>query len=205
MLVMRLSLLRHGTTDVTRSQLCGRTLGIPLNGRGHAEAQALAKRLVKPNLLFTSPIQRALETAGAIGNQHGITPVIASAFTEFDFGEWTGSSFESLHRDPRWREFNDHRQVTRAPGGESMSDVLARAVAAIGEFATLYPGVENIAIVSHGDVIRSLLIHAAETTLDAYWRFTVDPASITELEWYSPTSARILRANDTGHLENLVP
>ena len=187
-----------------QSHLCGRTPGIPLNAAGLAEARALAKRLPRPDLLFTSPIQRALETAGIIGDEHALTPVVCAALTEFDFGAWTGRSFESLNDEPLWQEFNRHRQATPAPGGESMSDVLARAMAAVNEFAALYPGRENIAIVSHGDVIRSLLVHAARTSLDSYWRFAVDPASITELEWYSPVGARILRANDTAHLERRV-
>ena len=186
-----------------RSDLCGQTPGIPLNARGIDEARALATRLRRPDILIASPIERALETAQILGEALGVSPVISAAFIEFDFGEWTGRSFDSLREDPLWAEFNRDRETGRAPGGESMAEVLERAMAAVNEFPALYPDCENIAIVSHGDVIRSLLVHAAQTSLNAYWRFTVEPASITQMEWYSPTSARILRVNDTAHLERV--
>jgi broad specificity phosphatase PhoE len=178
-----------------RSELCGRTPGIPLSALGVEQAKALASRLPRPEILISSPLQRALETARIVGDRHDLTPVISAAFTEFDFGEWTGRSIESLHHEPLWKEFNSARETTRAPGGESMAEVLARSVAAVDDLASVYPGVSTIAIVSHGDVIRSLLLHAVQASLNSYWRFTVDPASISELEWFSATSARIVRAN----------
>ncbi len=178
-----------------QQKLCGHTPGIPLSALGVREARALALRLPRPEILISSPIQRALETARIIGDQHGLAPIVSAAFAEFDFGEWTGRSFESLHNEPLWNEFNSARETTRAPGGESMAEVLARSVAAVDDLASLYPDVETIAIVSHGDVIRSLLLHAVQASLNSYWRFTVDPASISELEWFSATSARIVRAN----------
>ncbi len=184
-----------------RSHLCGRTAGIPLDPSGRDEAQRLATRMRRPDVLLTSPVERACETAQTIGGHHGLQPIAFSAFTEFDFGAWTGRSFESLQAEPLWGEFNQHRTATRAPGGESMAEVQARALAGVNDLGVVYPGCLTIAIVSHGDVIRALLVHAAQTALDSYWRFTVDPASITELDWHSETSARIVRANDTAHLE----
>ncbi len=183
------------------SHLCGRKPGIPLSVRGVVEAQALANRLKKPDLLISSPVERALETARIIGEKHGLVPIIVPEFAEFDFGDWTGRSFESLHDDPLWEEFNRDRITTCPPGGESMTEVLDRAVRAVDNLVFFRR--EFVAVISHGDVIRALLVHAAQTSLNSYWRFTVNPASITELDWSSESNIRILRANDTAHLENL--
>ncbi len=197
----RLLLIRHGATDVMTTHLAGRTSGIPLNEAGRAQAQALAKRLVKPDALITSPIQRARETAQIVGDRHGIAPQVRDSFVEFEFGEWTGRTFEELRSDARWQEFNRLRDSVVAPGGESMLDVQRRALAGLEEFrGEAYSG-KTIAIVSHGDVIRSLLLQAAGSSVANYWRFTVGAASISELGMEGGAD-RIIRVNDCAHLES---
>jgi probable phosphoglycerate mutase len=197
----RFLLIRHGVTDVMTTHLAGRQSGIPLNRFGIAQATALAERLAKPDVLVTSPIQRARDTARIIGDRHGLTARLDNHFAEFEFGEWTGRSFESLQGDPRWLEFNRSRESASAPGGESMMDVQRRSVAGIVQLLGGYHG-KTVAIVSHGDVIRSLLLHAAASSIGNYWRFTVEAASISELG-NDGGAERILRVNDCAHLEHL--
>lgn len=197
----RFLLIRHGATDVISTHLAGRLSGIPLNGLGRTQAEALANRLARPDVLITSPIQRARETAQIIGDRHDLIGRVCSDFAEFEVGEWTGLTFEKLRSDPRWQEFNRSRESTRAPGGESMLDVQRRSIAGIEGLVAEYDG-RTVAVVSHGDVIRSLLLHAAVSSIANYWRFTVDPASISELGW-DGGAARILRVNDCAHLEHL--
>lgn len=198
----RVLLLRHGATDVMLTHLAGRTAGIPLNAAGRAQADALAQRIGPVAAIYTSPIDRAMETAAAMALQQRQTPITIDGFAEFDFGEWTGASFESLPNDPRWLEFNHARECMRAPGGESMSEVQQRALDALRSLVRKHDR-QRIAIISHGDVIRALLIYVSGTTIRNYWRFTVDAASITELAWGSEGDERIIRMNDCAHLEHL--
>lgn len=198
-------LLRHGATDLMRSHLAGRLGGVSLNALGRAQASALAARIAMPDVLLTSPVQRAQETAEIIGKRHGIGVAVEEEITEFDFGSWTGRTFEDLSDDGTWRAFNHSRETARAPGGESMADVQKRAVRALARIAGAldkHPAGKTAAIVSHGDVIRAILLHVAAAPLQNYWRFTVDAASISELSWEGAGSERIIRVNDCAHLEH---
>ncbi len=200
----RIFLLRHGQTDVMLTHLAGRLPGIALNRAGRDQAEALADRIAPPDVLITSPVQRARETAAIVGARHGLEATVIEGFAEFDFGDWTGRTFEELQGDPRWDAFNRSRATRSAPGGESMADVQRRALKALGKLTVDGDG-QTIAIVSHGDVIRALLLHAAGSSLQNYWRFTVDAASITELSLAGEGSERIIRMNDRAHLERLGP
>jgi probable phosphoglycerate mutase len=185
-----------------KTHLAGRIPNVPLNALGRMQAESLAERLPRVDALYSSPIQRAVETAGAIGIRQGMEARILEEVAEFEFGAWTGLEFEQLKNDPRWHEFNYARDLARAPGGESMSEVQQRAVDAMRKAARKHDG-ETVAVVTHGDVIRALILYAAGTTIRNYWRFTVGAASITELAWGAESDERIIRINDCAHLEGI--
>ena len=199
----RIFLLRHGETAIMRTHLAGRTPRVPLNHYGRLQAAALAKRLNNLDAIVTSPVQRAVETATIIGRIHGLIPTLSNEFSEFDFGAWTGMTFADLRDVPAWQDFNHSREITAPPGGEAMADVQQRALAGLLPLIQEKYDGQTVAIVSHGDVIRALLIHAAKTGIDQYWRFTVDAASITELACHPDGIERIVRMNDCAHLEAL--
>ena len=201
-LMTRFFLIRHGSTDLMTRILCGRTPGIPLNAAGREQATALAGRLDRVNAVVTSPVQRARETADILAAPQFLTASPNDAFSEFLFGDWTGKSFEELHVNPLWEQFNQHRDRISAPGGESMLDVQTRAIAGLASIATQLDN-QTVAIVSHADVIRAVLLWAAASAICNYARFTVDPASLSELLWDGRSSPRLLRANDCAHLERL--
>ena len=79
----RLLLIRHGTTDAVGQRLVGRLPGIPLNAKGRAEVAALGARLAGAALaaVYSSPLERALETASAIAAPHGLEPVLRETLT----------------------------------------------------------------------------------------------------------------------------
>lgn len=164
-----------------------------MSEHGRAQAAALEERLrgCRFAAIHTSPVQRARETAEAIARGRAVA--VADALDELDFGSWTGKSFAILADEPAWGDWNSRRAVARAPGGESMAQATARAVAHVEAVARAHDEAA-VALVTHGDIIRGVLAHYLGLSLDRLLSFDVDPASISRLavgEW----GGRVLSIN----------
>jgi probable phosphomutase (TIGR03848 family) len=181
--MITLLLVRHAMCDPVGRLLAGRAPGVHLNAEGRAQAERLAERLGGLELdgIYTSPLERALETAEPIARRTGCSVEPLAAFTELEFGAWTGCTLAELDGDPVWRRFNAQRSVARPPGGESMLEVQARAVAGLEALRRRHPDGRAL-VVSHGDVIRSVVAHLAGIPLDLFQRLEISPASVTVVE-----------------------
>jgi probable phosphoglycerate mutase len=160
--------------------LAGRTPGIHLNEAGCEEARILATRLGRLPIaaLYSSPLERALETAEPLAQSLGLTVQAAPGLTELDFGEWTGRTLRELAPLALWQQFNTQRSATRIPGGELMSEVVARARRELEGMEEEHRGA-IVAAVTHGDVIRGLLAEFLGLSLDQLQRLEVAPASVS--------------------------
>jgi broad specificity phosphatase PhoE len=177
-------LIRHGATDAIGHVLSGRTPGVHLNADGRKQAQGLGKMLKDRYPLkgiLASPLERAVETAQPIADAQGLTLSVDESFIEFDFGAWTGLHFSELDSRPEWREYNRYRSLYSAPEGESLADVQRRAWKRIQTLCPSFGG-EMLAIVSHADVIRAVLLFALGMPLDNVLRLAIPLASVTELQ-----------------------
>jgi broad specificity phosphatase PhoE len=172
--------VRHAAHDELGIRLSGRTSTVRLNSTGVDQARSLARYFAHQpvNDIFTSPLDRSLLTAEEIARRCGRPVQIEEALNEIDFGDWSGRTFESLDCEPLWRQWNELRDVTRAPGGECMQDVQARILRWLER---IDDGRTAIVAVSHADVIKATVAIALGLPADSYWRFDVDPASITTL------------------------
>ena len=189
-------LVRHAAHDRVGTVLCGRMPRVRLGEVGKAQARRLSERFAHETIacIRTSPLERAVETAEPIAARIGEPVEICEAITEIDFGAWSGMSFEALEQDPRWNAWNSARSVNRAPEGETMLEAQGRIVKTLEELREHYPG-KSVILVSHGDVIKSALLHHLGMPLDAYARFEIEPASISTLvvgDWGS----KVLRLNE---------
>ncbi|HYC31470.1 MAG TPA: histidine phosphatase family protein [Gemmatimonadales bacterium] len=193
---MVLLLIRHGTVDSVGRSIAGRVPGVHLNAEGAAQAARLAECLARLPVvsLSSSPLERALETAGPIGRALGLPVRPAPGLVELDYGEWTGRSLAELASDPRWVSFNQHRERTRIPGGETMSEVVERASVAVEEIR-LASGAGTTAAVTHGDVIRGLLARWLGMSLDHLFRLEVDPGSVSAVELAGGAHPRVRTVN----------
>jgi probable phosphoglycerate mutase len=191
-------LIRHGANDFLGAAIAGWAPGVSLNVQGREQAERLAWKLLGRGIthIYSSPLERALETAAPIARELGLKVEVRDAFGEVRFGEWTGKRFEELARDPRWKLFNSYRSGTRPPGGELMVESQARIV---GELESLRArhGQETVAVVSHSDIIRAALIHYAGIPTDLYSRIEISPASFSVLE-LNDWGPRILKINETA-------
>jgi broad specificity phosphatase PhoE len=177
--VVNFFLIRHASTD-SPGVLNGRAAGVHLSSRGRLEALELARRLesIKIDAVWSSPLERAGETANPIAAKAGLRVLYSENLNEVNYGEWTGQSFESLASDPRWRNFNLLRGVTRIPGGELITDVQARV---LSELDTISIGYEtgNIVVVTHAEPIRVVLACWLNSTGYLHDRVEISPASIS--------------------------
>jgi len=162
--------------------LLGRGVDSPLDERGEGQARVVAKRLLAfPDLVVeSSPRRRARHTAGIIAAQSDTVVRIAPEMDEVDFGSWSGQSFEALAGDPQWQRWNKYRGVSRTPAGECIRDVQTRALAHFRKLEHTF-GDRTIAIVTHAEVIRSVVLLALQASIDDYHRFEIGPASLTWL------------------------
>lgn len=190
-------LIRHGITDAVGTHLVSRTPGIHLTAEGRAQAERVRDRLSSRPLhaIYSSPIERALETAEPLAAASQLPVTILDGLIEVDFGEWTGMSFDDLAARNDWRRFNDARAMAIVPNGERAADVQSRIMAALDDLRRRHGG-HTIAAVSHADVIRSAVLYVAGTSLDHWYRFEISPGSITTITYEGNGAARLLGVNE---------
>jgi probable phosphomutase (TIGR03848 family) len=188
-------LIRHALCDPVGRSIAGRSPGVSLNQRGLQQAEALALRMAELPIsaVYSSPLDRAVQTARAIAERKGLRVEQREGLNEIDFGDWTGKQLAELQPVAEWQHFNTYRSGTRIPGGETMQEVLARALNELADVARLRSS-SLVAVVSHGDVLRSLICHFLGVSLDLMLRLEIDPASVSivELQPYGP---RVLLVN----------
>jgi broad specificity phosphatase PhoE len=177
-------LIRHGLTDAVGRTIAGSAAGWPLNAAGHRQAADVAARLAELPLaaVVASPLERTRQTAEPIAGAHRLTVEDDPAFVEFDFGRWQGRTFASLDPDDEWQRFNAIRSVTPAPGGESMLDVQRRAIAGLVRLRDRFAD-RTVAVVSHGDVIRAMVMYVLGIPLDFVHRMEIGPARVSVVQF----------------------
>lgn len=197
----RLFLIRHATNDaLTEGLLYGRSPGVHLNAEGRAQARALAERISTVELaaVYSSPLERARETAGPLADRQGLEVVVHPGLVETDAGEWTGQQLEEVRQLDAWQHLMAYPAGVRLPGGESLWQVQIRMVAAVEEIRAAH-GDGIVAIVSHADPLRVLVSHYLGLAIDLFRRLTISPASITVLDFHALVP-RLICLNEVGHL-----
>ena len=196
---MRLLLARHGQSlwnEVRRFQ--GTTdVGLSALGRRQAEALGLAVRGLRLAAAYVSPMQRAFETATIALEGMDIPIVPIDELRELSLGEWEGCTVDEISA----RDGDPYRRWVRAPldcpppGGEALTDVCGRVVAAVGRIAAAHPNGDDVLVVAHGGVISVYLCHLLGCSLNDLWRLRVDNCGLTTVD-----PPRIVTLNDTSHL-----
>jgi len=189
-------LLRHAAHDRLGRVLCGRMPGVSLGEAGRAQAARLADRLARETVgaVYSSPLERARETAEPIAARLGLPVEVAPEIDEVAFGAWSGLTFAELERDPRWASWNAARAVTRPPGGETMLEAQARAVGFVERLRETHRD-GAAALVSHADLLKAVLAYFLGLSLDLIGRFEIGPASLSTLvvgDW----GAKVLSVNE---------
>lgn len=192
-------LVRHGQTPTTGKILPGRAAGLHLADSGIAQAAGAAERIAKlprVDAIYSSPLERARETAAPIGKALKQRVLIDKGLLECDFGDWTGAELSALMKKPEWATVQRAPSMFTFPNGESFTDMQARIVSALDKIRAKHPG-GVVVCVSHADPIKAAVAHAMGTHLDLFQRIVVSTCSISAVA-YSSYGPVVLTVNSTG-------
>jgi probable phosphoglycerate mutase len=192
-------LVRHGQTPTTGKVLPGRAKGLHLADEGHRQAATAAERigaLGRIDAIYSSPLERAKETAAPIAAARGLKTQIDRGLFECDFGDWTGRELKELMKLPEWRTVQSAPSTFRFPNGESFTEMQTRMVTTLDKLRLQHPG-GTIVCVSHADTIKAAVAHALGTHIDLFQRIVISPASVTAISWH-PGGPVVLAVNSTG-------
>jgi len=192
-------LCRHALTGATGIVLPGRAPGLHLSDEGRRQAEALARRLGalrRIAAVYTSPLERARETARPVAQALGLPLRAERGLIECDFGDWTGRRLARLVRRPEWQAAQRHPSGFRFPGGESFTGMQARVAGTLARLVGGHPG-RAVVAVSHADPIKAALAHALGMHLDLFQRLVIAPASVSVIV-YRPEGPRVLTVNSLG-------
>lgn len=200
---MLLLLVRHGTTPITGKLLTGRLPGVHLSEEGIRQAKGAAERLapLPVKALYSSPLERCLETAAPIAERHRLQVATLDDLAEVDYGDWQGRSFKQLYRLKAWGELHGRPADFRFPDGESIREAQTRGMRAIEALRTRHAK-QAVVVVSHADMVRLIVAGYLGLGLDLYQRIVVGVASVSVLALGDPVP-RLLRIGDSGSLEEL--
>ena len=201
---MRLVLIRHAHSEANAAGiLSGRLPNVHLSEKGVEQSEHLAVRLGNFPLstLRVSPMERCFETISpwinsiVLPNNPRFEPVIDQELTEVDYGSWSGKKLAVLSKNKLWKIVQEAPSRMYFPNGEGIAQMQSRAMTSVHEaVSTKVKGAA--VIVSHGDVIKSIVASALGMHLDEFQRIVIDPASISILD-FSTTKPRVLLLNDS--------
>jgi len=195
----RIVLLRHAHSVANeKNLLAGRTAGISLSKTGKEQAKDLIARLgnIQFDEVAISPLQRCRETIDPWLDKSGTKSriVVDESISEVDYGDWSGKTLASLRRKAQWKVVQDFPSQMTFPEGESLLEMQGRALSGFYRLNAV-KGKGPRLLVSHGDVIKSIVAHCLGMHLDQFQRLVIEPASLTIIDTDSGLS-RLVRFND---------
>lgn len=180
-------LIRHGETDfVKKHRLAGRMPGVPLNKTGHAQAEAVANYLKGEPIkaIYSSPIERAYQTAEPIGRELNLEITTRQGLIETEIGEWQNEPLKPLSKKKIWRIVQMAPSVFRFPGGEAFAETQLRITQELLTLSAMHEPKDNIICVSHADPIKLAIAYFIGLPMDNFQRIQISPASISILQFY---------------------
>lgn len=200
-----LLLIRHGENDFVKTgKLAGRLPGVHLNEKGQNQAQALGEALkdVPIKAVYSSPLERAMETAAPIAEAHKLTIVQQPDLMDTDIGKWQGKSLAVLRLTKAWKVVQSAPSRFRFPEGESFIDAQTRYVDALEHILTKHKPNDVVAVVFHADPIKLAVSHFLGMPLDHFQRLGCDTGSLTAVH-VSEMSAHLIKLNQRPPFEFL--
>jgi probable phosphoglycerate mutase len=190
-------LIRHGENDFSKKGIfAGRLPGIHLNERGRTQAGDLGKALAEVpfKAIYSSPLERAIETAAPIAEAHNLDVVQELGLLEADNGKWQGKSIRRMALTKYWRVVQNAPSRAGHPGGETFQQLQTRIVTTLDQICARHRPRDIIACVFHADPIKLAVAHYIGLPLDHFQRLGCDTGSVTVLAVHE-MSAHLLWLN----------
>ena len=193
-----LLLIRHGENDyVKTSKMAGRIPGIHLNEHGRKQAQALGEALKNFPItaIYSSPLERALETAAPIAEARKLEINQEPDLMDTNIGKWEGKSWKVLSLTKAWKIVQNAPSRFRFPEGESFAEAQTRYASALERIVKNHNKPKDIiAVVFHADPIKLAISHFLGLPLDHFQRLSCNTGSLTMLQ-VSEAGANLVKLN----------
>jgi broad specificity phosphatase PhoE len=200
--MIEIILARHGETAWNTAEIFRGRADVPLSDVGLAQAERLGEHLSgeKIDIIYSSPLSRAVQTAGAIAHRQGLVVKTIANIIDIDFGEWQGlSSREVRERYPElYQDWRDTPEQVRMPAGESLEDVRSRAMPFL-EDAVTRCGEGKIVLVSHRVVNKVLICALLRLDNSSFWNIKLDTGGISRFV-FDGGRVVLTSHNDTSYL-----
>ena len=198
-----LLLIRHGENEFVKTgKLAGRLPGVHLNERGRQQAADLATALADVPLkaVYSSPLERAVETAESIIAGRKLEMQFRPDLMDNDIGKWQGRSLKVLSRTKKWKIIQQAPSRFTFPEGESFLETQARIASTLDEIAASHKPKDIVAVVFHADPIKLAVANYLGMPLDHFQRLGCDTGSVTFI-YVSESSAHLVRLNQRPPFE----
>jgi probable phosphomutase (TIGR03848 family) len=194
-----LLLVRHGETPTTGRVLPGRAPGLHLSDAGRAQAERVAERLadLPVDAVYSSPLERACETAEPTAARTGRDVKHDDGLLECDFGDWTGAALADVAALPEWQTVQHSPSTFRFPSGESFTEMQGRIVGTLEALCTAHGG-GVVVCFSHADPIKAAVAHALGQPLDLFQRIVISPGSVSAILYVEGQAPAVLMVNATS-------
>lgn len=196
-------LLRHGETAWNIEKVFRGQAEVPLNDNGREQTRLAAEYLKTKGIraIYTSPLERAVETAEAVGMVTGLTPIPEEAFTGMDFGKWQGRPHEEIKEEypELFKAFHERPGEMRIPEGETFQEVMDRGMAGLDKLRERHPD-ETVLIVTHRVICKLLLLGVMGMGPDRFWQIKLDTCSTCRF-FYKDGDWIINKINENYYLD----
>ena len=192
-----LLLIRHGENEYTRKgKLAGQLPNVHLNERGQKQARDLAEALKEVPLtaIYSSPLERAMETATPIAEAHSLNVIQETGLMETNVGKWQGRSLKALNLNKHWKVVQHAPSRAQFPEGETFYQCQARVVASLDKIIAAHKQQDIITCVFHADPIKLAVAHYLGLPLDNFQRLGCDTGSVTAL-FIGEMGASVMKLN----------
>lgn len=204
---MQLILTRHGQTDWNLEHRTQGRTDIPLNDMGKMQAQCLAQRLRKRKIdvIYTSPLLRARQTAQIVADACGAVVVPEDALLERQFGIWEGMCFADIVQQyPEDLDIWEHGpDVHLIEGAEKLDDMLERAQMFYSQIKRKHKQEDTLLLVSHSITVRLMIADLIGLPIKYIHNLYLDNCSYTVMDCSDMEKSRrnrLLALNDVSHL-----
>jgi probable phosphoglycerate mutase len=190
-------LIRHGENEyVAKGRLAGRLPSVHLNENGKQQAEAVAKAFAKAPIkaVYSSPMERCMETARPLATGLDLEVMPRNGLLEVDFGEWQDKTLKQLRRRKLWKVVQGNPARMRFPSGETFANAQQRIVQELETLAQEHRPKDLIACFSHSDLIKLALSYYLGQPIDLFQRIMIAPASISTLH-LGEMGAQIININ----------
>jgi len=194
-----LLLIRHGENDYTKTgKLAGHLPGVHLNERGQKQAQALGDAFqgLPLTAIYSSPLERAVETATPIAAATRLEVRVEAGLIESNVGKWQGRSWKVLRLTKAWKIVQHAPSRFRFPEGESFPEMQTRVVSALERIVSQHKPNDMIACVFHADPIKLAVAHFIGLPLDQFQRLGCNTGSVAVL-YVTETGASLMNLNQS--------